>query len=67
MGLAAPSDVYGNNVVRAVLQLKAGEDTTLRDCVGKNFNFEGTLWRADGLMRNVYLKDGSLRASGGDP
>jgi tetratricopeptide (TPR) repeat protein len=60
-----PSHVYGHDFVQAVLQLKAGEDKPLRDCIGKTFSFEGTLWRADGLMRNLYLKDGSLRASGG--
>lgn len=56
-----PSEVYGYNKIHAALQLGAGEERALREHLGKTVSFQGTLWRADGLMRIVYCKDGSLR------
>jgi hypothetical protein len=56
------SDVYGPTKAQAVLQLPPEAREELRESVGGTFTFEGELLKADGLMRNVYVKNAKILA-----
>lgn len=52
------SDLYGNTVIDAVVELPSSAATLAR---GTEISFTGRLLRVDPMMRNVYVSDAALR------
>lgn len=57
---AVGSDVYGPNLVHAIVGLPPDAAPALRGEVGRRFNFDGTLIGIDELMRNLYVAGGKI-------
>jgi hypothetical protein len=57
------SNIYGEKMVLAVVQLPKEMADLLKEKIGQTIQVEGQLLRADGFMRNVYLAHGKCVAS----
>ena len=55
-----PSPYYGTHDVLAVVHLADGDPKDHEGRIGQTVSFTGTLVKADGLMRNVYLDQGEI-------
>lgn len=61
-----PSPYYGTHNVLAVVHLSDEVAGELNDRLGEEVAFQGTLVKADGLMRNVYLDHGKVTGNRGE-
>jgi len=57
-----PSALYGGKKVLAVVAFPEDAAGSLEDAGGKPLEFEASLLKVDGFMRNLYLADGKLSA-----
>ncbi|MDG2383111.1 MAG: hypothetical protein P8N76_15695 [Pirellulaceae bacterium] len=55
-----PSPYFGTHNVLAVVHFDVEAAETLRVQIDQRLNFQGTLVKVDGLMRNVYLEQGQV-------
>ena len=51
---------YGGGTVQAIVSLPVQAEATLEGKTGERLTFDGTLASCDGLMRNLYVRKGSL-------
>ncbi len=51
---------YGENAIFAVVQLPPEAKEELAGKIGEAIGFEGKLLKADGFMRNIYIREGKL-------
>jgi hypothetical protein len=54
-------DMLGAKKVRAIVQLPPEAKEVLQNRAGKTVTFSGELLKVDGLMKNLFLRDGVLR------
>ncbi len=53
-------NAYCNNKVLALVQLPPNLEESLKDRIDQEIQFEGTLFKVDGFMKNLFISQGLI-------